>query len=197
MSAGIQACQRGLPPDADEVFVERFRGGQVEVFDLLFQRYQVYVFNICLGILGDPDDAEDATQDTFLRAYQSLGQFRGQATFKTWLYRVAVNTTLQREKQRRRQHGKLIPDVPGPPDKEAQEREVWRQLEQADQVRIVLRELPPTYRTVLVLKYLQNLSGPEIAAVLEATVPQIKMRLFRARRAFIQRYRALFGEEDT
>src|SRR5688572_5237079 len=77
--------------DSDLNLIYAFRAGSEAAFDRLFQKHQEYVYNICLGVLGNPDDARDCAQDTFLRVYRKVGEFRGQSAFSTWLYRVTVN----------------------------------------------------------------------------------------------------------
>jgi RNA polymerase sigma-70 factor (ECF subfamily) len=186
-----------VPHAAEERLVERFCGGEAAAFDEVFRHYQTYIYHICLGILSDPDEAEDATQETFLRAHQGRTRFRGQASLTTWLYRIAVNTALRRDADRRRRE--CLP-LEGEPAEEAGRDEAWaervEEMERTRRVRAVLRGLPAAYRAVLVLRYFHELSLAEMAEVLSATVSSIKVRLHRARQAFHDRYHALFGEED-
>ena len=213
-NAGVDMCRKPAPrgePDVSlprmvpppsgtlqEEWVERFREGDAEAFDDLFRHYQTYIYHICLGLLSDPEEAEDATQETFLRFFQNLRQFRGQSSLTTWLYRIAVNTALRQEARGRRRAWLPLGKSPVPAEEVALE-QTWaervEEIERSRQVRRVLRDLPPGYRSLLVLRYFHELSYAELAEVLTATVPQIKVRLHRARRAFHERYHALFGEE--
>jgi RNA polymerase sigma-70 factor (ECF subfamily) len=179
--------------DGDVWLIHSFVGGDVEAFDRIFLKYQDYVYNICLGILGNPEDARDGTQETFLRVYRSAGQFRGKSALSTWIYTIAVNTC--RQMLRKRPKAGVVsldePDFaeltdPGPPP--------WREVERADEERRVRRlvaELPEDYRIVLVLRYFQELSYEEMVRVLNWTLPQVKIKLHRARRAFATRYARL------
>ena len=87
----------------DYQWVESFRAGNEEAFDRIFLKYQDYVYNICLGILGNPDDACDSAQETFLRVHRNLGKFHQRASLSTWIYRIAVNECLGRLRRRRPQ----------------------------------------------------------------------------------------------
>src|SRR5688500_9190500 len=77
--------------DSDLNLIRLFSAGSEDAFDRLYLRHQDYVYNVCLGILGNQEDARDCTQETFLRVYRKVGEFRARAAFSTWLYRVAVN----------------------------------------------------------------------------------------------------------
>src|SRR3954471_11477701 len=143
------------PLSSDLNLILAFRAGNEGAFDRLFERHQEYVYNVCLGILGNPDDARDCTQDTFLRVYRKVGEFRAQAAFSTWLYRVTVNVCVGQLRKRPRsvvgsledENVREIADE-GP--------EVWTGLaREVDErlVRKVVAELPEDYRLVLVLRY--------------------------------------------
>lgn len=177
-------------PDSDADLLARFLEGQAEAFDRLFLRHQEYVYNICLGILGNPDDARDCTQETFLQVYRAARSFRGQAQFSTWIYRIAVNNCRGLLRKRPRLPAASIEDPevgemadPGPPP--------WRDAERAahaDEVRAIIAGLAPDYRTVLVLRYFQELSYEQMMEILGWSLPQVKVKLHRARRAFAKLY---------
>jgi RNA polymerase sigma-70 factor (ECF subfamily) len=179
--------------DGDVWLIHAFVGGDVEAFDRIFLKYQDYVYNVCLGVLGNPEDARDCTQETFLRVYKSAGQFRGKAALSTWIYTIAVNCCRQLLRKRPKVGVVSLdePDFveladPGPPP--------WRDLEAAEEekcVRRLVAELPEDYRIVLVLRYFQDLSYEEMVRVLNWTLPQVKIKLHRARRAFAARYAKL------
>ncbi|MBI3911785.1 MAG: RNA polymerase sigma factor [Armatimonadetes bacterium] len=187
-----------VSPDSDLALVQSFLDGNPEAFDRLFLKYQDYVFNICLGILGNPDDARDCAQETFVRIYRKAGEFRGRAAFSTWIYRIAVNVCVGALRKRPRtavasledDHVREAPDGSAPP---------WHGLQQKDDerlVRQVVTALIPDYRLVLVLRYFQGLSYEEIAQVLGWTLPQVKIKLHRARRSFAARYAACLEGAD-
>jgi RNA polymerase sigma-70 factor, ECF subfamily len=176
--------------DSDHSLIVSFRAGNEDAFDKLFERYQDYVYNVCLGILANPDDARDCTQEAFLRVYRKVGEFRGEAAFSTWLYRVATNVCVGQLRKRPRHQTASLEDEnvreiadDGP--------EAWaRPVREADEaiVREVVAELPEDYRLVLVLRYFQDLSYEEMVQVLGYTMSQLKVKLHRARRAFAKKW---------
>ena len=91
------------PPERDEELVRRFLLGDADAFERLVERHRQRVYNLCLRILGDPEDAADAAQDTFLSVLTKLTQFRGDAAFTTWMHRVTVNACHDLSRKRRRQ----------------------------------------------------------------------------------------------
>jgi RNA polymerase sigma-70 factor, ECF subfamily len=186
-------------PDPDVRLLELCRGGDAQAFEILFRKYQSYVYNVGLGMLCNSEDAADVTQETFLRLHRSLDSFRGDASFSTWLYRVAVNLCITELRRRGRQKFQFLEDVahnedahlteePGPhPD------EAIQQAEERRVVHKVLQTLPPDYRAIMVLRHFQQLAYEEIAEVLGLSLSQVKTRLFRARKMFKDRFQAFIG----
>jgi len=182
----------GRESETDGELIRSFRAGREDAFDRLYQRHQDYVYNVCLGILANPEDARDCTQEAFLRVYRKVGEFRGEAAFSTWLYRVAVNVCVGQLRKRPRQAPASLEDESvreiaddGP--------EAWtrpaRSAEEA-RVRAVVAELPEDYRKLLVLRYFQDLSYEEMVGILGYNLSQLKVKLHRARRAFAKRWEA-------
>ncbi len=176
--------------DSDLALIRAFRAGSEDAFDRLFVKHQQYVYNICLGILADPDDARDCTQETFLRVYRKVKEFRAEAAFSTWLYRVTVNVCVGQLRKRPKSAPASLEDESvreiadsGPEPGAGVTREVDEAL-----VREVVAELPEDYRVVLVLRYFQDLSYEEMVHVLGYTLAQVKVKLHRARRAFARRW---------
>ena len=178
------------PSDSDLNLIRSFRAGDEAAFDRLFGKHQDYVYNVCLGILGNPDDARDCAQEAFLRVYRKVGEFRAESAFSTWLYRVTVNVCVGHLRKRPKQSPASLEDenvreLPG------DEPEVWSGLTRAvdeQRVREVVSELSEDYRTVLVLRYFQDLSYDEMLEILGYTMGQLKVKLHRARRAFARRW---------
>ena len=179
----------------DYQWVESFRAGNEEAFDRIFLKYQDYVYNICLGILGNPDDACDSAQETFLRVHRNLGKFHQRASLSTWIYRIAVNECLGRLRRRRPQ-----PPIPLEDPRATQLADDAPDLDdglvRADDDRVVRRivsGMRPDYRAALVLRYFQDLSYEEMREVLGWTLPQVKVKLHRARKAFARDYAQQVG----
>lgn len=161
-------------------------------FDGLVDAYEKPIYNLILRLLGDPDEAADLTQETFVAAYKSWSGFRGESTAYTWLYRIAVNTCKNKFKERDRRRGYEGPSLDEDPSAEERwsgEAEAHDQspevLVQRKELKLLIeqaiRQLPPDYRIVAVLRDLQGLSYSEIAAAADLSIDVVRTRLARAR----------------
>ena len=175
---------------SDEELVARARSGDRPAFAHLVERHRVSVFNMTLRIVGNREDAEEAAQDVFVRAYRSLDRFRGDSRFSTWLYRIAVNVSLSSARRSRRDlsTSSLSEDdedgLPMQiPDTAANPAELFEQTEFRERVRNLVAALPPIYSVVISMYHMQSLSYDEIAEALELPIGTVKARLFRARAA--------------
>ena len=157
--------------------------GEALAFDLLYDQYGSYVYNACLGIVGSPDDARDAMQDTFVQLYRSLPRIRDRSVLRTWLYRVAANKCADILRKRPRWQTTDPGERPGGASQPSGE----ELLEY--RVRQTILQLKPEFRVVLVLCYFERLSYCEMALALRCSVDQVRGRLHRARQAFRMAYR--------
>ncbi|HTE17760.1 MAG TPA: sigma-70 family RNA polymerase sigma factor [Armatimonadota bacterium] len=190
------------PPDPDLRLLELSRKGDAHAFETLFRKYQTYVYNIALGMLGNGEDAADITQETFLRLHRRLDSFRGDSSFSTWLYRVAVNLCITELRRRGRSRFQFLEDMAHDEDPRSQEAgpspvDVVELEEDRQVVHQVLRTLPPDYRAVMVLRHFQQLAYEEIAEVLGLSLSQVKTRLFRARKMFKDRFTSYAGDNHA
>ncbi len=172
-------------PARDDELVRRYLAGDAEAFATLVRRHEARVFNLCLRMLGNRDDAADAAQEAFLAALRKLTQFRGDAAFSTWLHRVAVNACYDLLRKQRRQPllhlavepGDAEPE-PGPP-----------MPDHADEVSgtrdaaAALARVPSEFRMALVLADVQDLPYEEIAKILDVPIGTVKSRVHRGRLA--------------
>jgi len=171
----------------DGELVRRAKEGDTQAFGELIARYQKTVFRIVLRMVKNPDDADDLTQDTFIRAHRGLGTFKEEYDFHPWLYRIAVNQTINFLNKRKRQAASDLDEVPqseikttsGPesPVQAASHRELVGRLEEA------LQGLPEDQRTVFLLRVQEGLSYEEIAQVMDTPKGTVMSRLARARMA--------------
>jgi len=164
---------------SDSELVQAAKSGNCDAFRTLVELYQGKVFGVALGVLRNPEDARDACQEAFLRAYRQLDRFEEEAAFYTWLYRIVVNACLDELRRRRRGSSEWVESLPasqpGPADRCAA-RELWSQVTDA------LARLSVEHRTVLVLRELEGLSYEEIAGVVGCPTGTVMSRLFHARR---------------
>jgi len=178
-----------LEVQRDEADVARASGGDIRAFDALMLRHETRIFNLCLWILGDRDEAADATQDAFIRAFRHLKKFRGDCAFSSWVSRIAINVArdaLKKKRQRPRDFSSLEwqdgSEFDPPDPARAAPDEVARH-ERQRAVRCALAKVPENYRTTLILFDLQGRSYEECADVLQVPIGTIKSRLSRARAA--------------
>ena len=181
----------------DDEVLERFRQGEVEVFDEAVRRYQTPLYNLLYGMCRDEDKARDHLQETFLRAFRGLKNFRGEAKLGTWLSRIAVNTFLKcREREREvpvdpstlEEFWQDVETHPYPPDPG----ELLLQKEGRQKTLEAIGRLPEEYRAVLLLRDREGHSATEVAETLDLSVAAVKSRLHRARlflRKELQSYR--------
>ncbi|MEI7556228.1 sigma-70 family RNA polymerase sigma factor [Candidatus Chlorohelix sp.] len=164
----------------DENLVQQVLGGNQDAFAQLIERYKVAVFNLCARMLNDQNEAEDASQEVFLRAYNQLHTYQTGRRFSTWILSIASHYCIDMLRRRR-----PVTDLDSiafwkPSDlPEPEESAVIS--ENRDEVRDLLRKLPEKYRSVTILRYWQDLSYEEIAETTGLTIATVKTRLFRAR----------------
>jgi RNA polymerase sigma-70 factor (ECF subfamily) len=181
--------------DQEVVWIEQAREGDQRAFGLLVQAYQKPVFNLTYRMLGNAQEAEDAAQETFLRAYSSLRQYQIEHKFSTWLFAIANHHCIDRLRKRRVsfvsiEDNPVLENMTGEsplPERQALMRE------QSAEMQRLLQELEPDYRLPLILRYWEDYSYEEIAATMEITVAAVKSRLFRAR----QQIAKLYGEREA
>ncbi len=176
-----------MSKNTDDIsLINKFKEGDKASFGDIVLKYQDRIYNLCRNMLGSAHDAEDAAQDTFIKAYQNLNNFRPEASFYTWLYRIAVNTCLDYRK--RPFWGSLFRSF-------AEDEESFREpvseepspekLYETKQLGLVLSKslakLSPKLRVVIILKEIEGLSYEEIAEVLDVSIGTVKSRISRAR----------------
>lgn len=181
--------QTGLAKD-EAVLVAEAKAGSYEAFEDLVNRYEKKIYRLGLNLTGNPEDAEDILQETFLKAFEHLSDFREDSRFYTWIVRIAINQGLMKLRKRRgskevqiedgeNDDGEVIPrdfaDWRPNPEQELQRTELEGILQNA------ARSLPTTFRTVFFLRDVEGLSTEETAELLNLSEGAVKARLFRAR----------------
>lgn len=167
------------PAADDAVLVAAAAGGSAEAFDVLVTRHRRAVYQLCYRYVRHHDDAADLTQDTFVRAWRALPTFRREARFSTWIYRIAVNVSLNRVSARGPVGEPIDADAlvdhtaPRPGDALAA-------AERAAAVRAAVAALPPRQRAALILRTYHELSHQEIADIVGTSVGAVKANVFHA-----------------
>jgi RNA polymerase sigma-70 factor (ECF subfamily) len=178
--AGAESASDADLASADDAsLVAAFQAGRSGAFDLIVERHRRHVYQVCYRFVGNHEDASDLAQDVFVRAFKGLHRFKGQSSLGTWLYRVAVNTCLNRAAVRQ-------PESRSLDEMEHVDRRAVDPLqglvtgERVDLIRRAIRQLPPRQRATLILRVYQDLSHEEIARVLGSSVGAAKANLFHA-----------------
>lgn len=171
--------------------------GDAEAFAMLVKAYQVPVYNLCYRMLGEAGEAEDAAQETFMRAYRGLSHYDAERSFATWLLSIASHYCIDHARRRRilpLPMETLLPSqqqadaAPGPED-------VLSLRERREQVSEMVRNLNPHRRAAVLLRYWYDLSYEEISQVLSLSVSAVKSQLHRARRELAQSWLELEGRQ--
>lgn len=187
MTDSRKADELGSAED-DSVLADRVIGGERRAFETLVRRHERRVFRVTLAVLGNFEDAEEAMQDAFVKAYRSLGQFRREARFTTWLTRIAINEALQK-RESRKTYISLDESRETERDFVPRRTESWRadpeklygKQELRQMVETAIQALPSIYREAFVLRDVEEMSAEEAAESIGITVGALKSRLLRAR----------------
>ncbi|WP_053406007.1 RNA polymerase sigma factor [Persicobacter sp. CCB-QB2] len=172
-----------LNTDTENTILNQIRQGNYSRATLLIDHHKEMVYQICYRILLNHADAEEAAQDSFLKAFEALDQFRGEAKFSTWLYRIAYNMALGKNRQNSRRSvwewvTDQLPDRQQGPDAA----EMMEQEDRKEQVHAAISQLPEEERVIISLYYLEEMSTKEIAEVVNIKPNLVKVRLHRSRK---------------
>lgn len=179
---------------SDEEVVQRVLGGTPALFEILMRRHNQRIYRVVRGIIDDDGEAEDVMQEAYVRAYQHLKQFEGRSTFVTWLTRIAMHEAFARARKLKRQTSldedevssqMETPAAQGNPEHSVANQELHAALETA------ISSLAPKYRSVIIMRDVEEMSTAEAASALEISEEAVKVRLHRAR-ALVRR--ALFQQ---
>lgn len=169
---------------SDEQVVERVLAGETALYEIILRRYNQRLYRIARAILRNDGEAEDVMQDAYVRAYLNLRQFEGRSAFAAWLTRIAVHEALARARRRKKfdqlagEEGDFaVEPVTETPDPET----ATSQAEMAHMLEETLLRLPEQYRTVLMMRDIEEMSTADTAAALELTEENVKVRLHRGR----------------
>jgi RNA polymerase sigma-70 factor (ECF subfamily) len=192
--------------EVDQQLVERAQSGDKHAFELLVAKYQRRLGRLISRFVRDAAEAEDVTQDAFIKAYRALPGFRGDSAFYTWLYRIGINTaknhllalgrraptstTFDSEEAEDFEDATLLHEV-ATPENELMSKQV------VEVVNASLQQLPDDLRVALTLREIEGLSYEEIAAVMNCPVGTVRSRIFRAREAVAVNLRPLLGTNDN
>ena len=186
--------------ELDQQLVERVQRGDKSAFDLLVSKYQRRLGRLISRFVRDPAEAEDVTQEAFIKAYRALPGFRGDSAFYTWLYRIGINTAKNHLLANKRRplistfhdtdDGELYEDASLQHEVSTPENELMSK-QVVNVVQTSLQQLPQELRDALTLREIEGLSYEEIADVMNCPIGTVRSRIFRAREAVAENLRPL------
>jgi RNA polymerase sigma-70 factor, ECF subfamily len=199
-----EPANQGVPDEDDLLLVERVLAGDRRAFEPLVRRHERRVFRVTLAVLGNIEDAEEVMQDTFVKAFRHLDQFRREARFTTWLTRIAINEAIQK----RSTWKNLVPLAEAETAKEQftpKRHESWKsnpeQFYAKQEIHRIIEDaiqsLPEIYREAFILRDIEELNAEEAAQALGITVAALKSRLLRARLMMRESLAEKFEEPPT
>jgi len=192
--------QSGAP--VDQELVERVQRGEKKAFDILVRKYQHKIIPLICRYIKDESEALDVAQETFLKAYRALPNFRGESAFYTWLYRIAINTAKNYLVARSRrasdsevdaQEAEQYENAPGLREQDTPEA-ILLSDEVARVIQAAIEGLPDELRIAITLREFEGLSYEEIAEAMECPVGTVRSRIFRAREAIDKKLKPLLNE---
>lgn len=186
--------------EADQMLVERVQKGDQQAFGLLVTKYQRKLMRLVMRLVRDPAEAEDVTQEAFIKAYRALPNFRGESAFYTWLYRIGINaaknwliangrraptsTKVDSEEAEDYEGGELLHDTDTP-------EHILMSRQIAEAVDAAMERLPEDLRTAITLREIDGLSYEEIANAMNSPIGTVRSRIFRARDSIAQELKPL------
>lgn len=190
---------------ADAILVERVQKGDSAAFDVLVRKYQHKILKLVMRYVRDPTEAEDVTQEAFLKAYRALPKFRGDSAFYTWIYRIAINTAKNFLVAAKRRPLDYNLDLQDPEQYDMQARlkdiDTPERMMLTEEIRSTVNraidKLPEDLRTAIILREMEGMSYEEIAQTMECPVGTVRSRIFRAREAIDKRLRPLLDKQSA
>ncbi len=174
--------------------IEAVKAGETDRFREIVDEYKSFVYTITLRVLTDPNDAEEAAQDCFLKAYKNLNKFEGKSKFSTWIYRIAFNTAISYTRKKRIQ----TTDIDGIRiNKYETSVDALEEQDRSLQISKAMKNLLPMDATLLTMFYLEEMSMEEISKVTNLKRNAIKVKLFRARKRMAEELRSLLPHEAS
>lgn len=189
----------------DQLLVERVQNGEKQAFDLLVLKYQHKIVNLITRYVHDQTEALDVAQEAFIKAYRAIGNFRGDAAFYTWMYRIAINTAKNYlVAQRRRPPAGDIDAVDAEQydiDSRLKDRDTPENELLKDEIEAVINQaiaaLPEDLKTAITLREMEGMSYEEIAVAMDCPIGTVRSRIFRAREAIDTQLRPLIDETEA
>lgn len=170
----------------EEAIAEYLKTQNNYYFELLYNRYSSKIFGKCLTLLKDEYKAQDATQDIMMKILLNLSKFSGKSKFSTWVYSITYNFCIDSIRKAKKDKSELVEDISVIADVEDEVSDKFLLEIQLEQLKVILEEIPPGDKSILLMKYMDSLSIKEISEVIEKSESAVKMQIKRAKEKFIR-----------
>ncbi|MEH6682677.1 MAG: RNA polymerase sigma factor [Sediminicola sp.] len=185
--------------DTDQPYIDRVLSGDLQAFSVLVDRYKHMVLTLALKILGNREEAEEVSQDTFVKIYQVLGTFKGESKFSTWVYKIAYHRSLDYVRGHKRRIETMSLDL-CPPTQDSTFGDILDDLEARDKSAIIdtaLKQLSAEDGILITLHYYEGLTLKEVGEITNMAPNTVKVRLFRTRKRLAELLRDRVQPENT
>lgn len=183
---------------SESILVKRAKAGDTRAFEALVNQHARYVYTLTNRLLSDAQEAEDLAQETFIRAWRGLEKFRGESQFRTWLYRIATNLCYNRLPSLKQELAALDPDdTLLLADKAPRAEQQVIRAEQQAELKDVIDTLPESYRLLVILRHVHDLSYAEIAQITDLPLGTVKTGIFRARKMLKERLESVWVKNNV
>jgi RNA polymerase sigma-70 factor, ECF subfamily len=179
----------------DEQLIHAFKSGDEDAFRTLIKRYEPRIAATVIGMIGDCPEADDVGQETFIRFYNAVNQFRGQSSVGTYLTRIAINLSLNELKRRRRRQSRFFSTSSNDAEESIIDETSSKEYDdEKEAIHAAIESLPPEFRTVVVLRMIDGYSTKETADILKLPLGTVLSRLARAQKKLKSRLMPLLGD---
>jgi RNA polymerase sigma-70 factor (ECF subfamily) len=180
----------------DLFYIRRVKAGDVQAFAVIVSNYQKMVFTIVLKIVGSREDAEDITQEVFVKVFKSLEQFKEESEFSTWLYRIAYNTTLSELRKRKLSFISINENLDSSNESFDDGEELDAMEIKLQYLEVALKKLPPDEIFLVTLYYFKEQSIDDISKISDLSVANVKVKLHRIRKKLALEINKLLDDEN-
>ena len=180
---------------SDEELVKLYLESQnVAYFNLLYKRYSGKIFGKCLSLLKNEDEAEDATQDVMMKILLNMSKFSGRSRFSTWIYSITYNYCIDFLRRKKKDLAIYVEDFNDNIDLEDNVEDAFLLQMNVDRLKVIMEEIPSTDKTILLMKYQDEMSIKEISEILKKSESAVKMKIKRAKHKFKKTFSAKYSD---
>lgn len=182
---------------SDEDIIKEYLATQNSAyFDVLYKRYSGKIFGKCISLLKDEAKAADATQEVFMKILINLSKFSGKSKFSTWIYSITYNFCIDMIRRAKKDPSMLVDDMESTYDKEDDVEDVYLLEMKVKRLKVILEEIPTMDKSILLMKYQDEMSIKEISSITQKSESAVKMKIKRAKQKFKKTYKEVYKEDE-